>query len=61
MTLLFLDLLSKFKDALTKISESGIKPEKCNLFQTSVTFLGHVVSAEGVLPNPDNIANIAMA
>ena len=56
----FQEHLQRVKDVLTKIRESGmkLKPEKCNLFQTSVTFLGHVVSAEGVLPNPDNIAKI---
>jgi hypothetical protein len=35
-----------------------LKPDKCNLFQTSVAFLRHVVSAEGVLPNPDNVAKV---
>lgn len=35
-----------------------LKPEKCNLFQKKVTFLGHVVSSEGILPNQDNISKI---
>lgn len=35
-----------------------LKPDKCDLFQAHVTFLGYVVSAEGVLPNPDNISKI---
>ena len=29
-----------------------IKPKKLHFFQTSVTFLGHILSANGVLPNP---------
>ena len=33
----FQDHLQRFKDALTKISESGIKPEKCNLFFRQVS------------------------
>ena len=32
--------------------DAGLKiaPKKCFLFQTKVTFLGHVVSSEGILP-----------
>ena len=45
---------------LSRITEAGLKlkPEKCQLLQTSVSFLGHTISAEGVLPNPDNLAKI---
>ena len=32
-----------------------LKPSKCILFQKSVTFLGHVVSEEGIHANPDKI------
>ena len=35
------------------------KPEKCNMLQTEVVFLGHIVSAQGVLPDSANIAKIA--
>jgi hypothetical protein len=37
-----------------------LKPQKCQLLQEEVTFLGHVVSKDGVKPNPDNIAKIAL-
>lgn len=30
-----------------------LKPSKCNLFQKSVKFLGHVVSDKGVYTDPD--------
>ena len=35
-----------------------IKPKKSHFFQTSVTFLGHILSADGVLPNPEKVAKI---
>ena len=35
-----------------------IKPKKSYFFQTSVTFLGHVLSANGVLPNLEKVAKV---
>ena len=35
-----------------------IKPKKSHFFQTSVTFLGHILSAHGVSPNPEKVAKI---
>ena len=35
-----------------------LKPKKCSLFHTETTFLGHVVSFEGVAVNPDNITKV---
>ena len=35
-----------------------IKPKKSHFFQTSVTFLGHILSANGVSPNPEKVAKI---
>ena len=35
-----------------------IKPKKLHFFQTSVTFLGHILSADGVSPNPEKVAKI---
>ena len=35
-----------------------IKPKKSYFFQTSVTFLGHILSADGVSPNPEKVAKI---
>ena len=32
-----------------------IKPKKSHFFQTSVTFLGHILSADGVSPNPEKV------
>ena len=35
-----------------------IKPKKSNFFQTSVTFLGHILSADGISPNPEKVTKI---
>ena len=35
-----------------------IKPKKSFFFQTSVTFLGHVLSAKGVSPNPEKVEKV---
>ena len=35
-----------------------IKPKKSYFFQTSVTFLGHILSANGVLLNPEKVAKV---
>ena len=32
-----------------------IKPKKCHFFDTSVVFLGHVLSSEGISVNPENV------
>ena len=35
-----------------------IKPKKSHFFQTSITFLGHILSAYGVLPNLEKVTKI---
>ena len=47
-------LLQRLKDANLKL-----KPSKCQLFQRRVSFLGHVVSAEGIQTDPEKIRLIA--
>ena len=46
-------VLERFKQANLKL-----KPAKCSIFQTEVTFLGFRVSVKGVLPDPTNVAKI---
>ena len=36
-----------------------LKPAKCLFFSDRVTFLGYVITKEGILPDPDNLAKIA--
>ena len=35
-----------------------IKAKKSHFFQISITFLGHILSADGVSPNPEKVAKI---
>ena len=46
---------------LTRFGAAGLKlkPAKCLFFSDRVTFLGHVITKEGILPDPDNLAKIA--
>ena len=52
--------LQRVEEVLNRIRTAGLKlkPEKCQLFQKEVDFLGHLVSAEGLRPNPHNIAKV---
>ena len=52
--------VSRLEVVLERIQRAGLKlkPEKCHLFQQEVTFLGHVISPQGVLPNPDNVVKL---
>lgn len=45
---------------LARLKEYGLKlsPEKCRFFQTSVRYLGHVVSEQGVATDPEKIEAI---
>jgi RNase H-like domain found in reverse transcriptase/Integrase zinc binding domain/Integrase core domain len=42
------------------LKEAGLKAKisKCQFAQTSVTFLGHIISADGVRPNPEKVKSI---
>ena len=54
----FEEHLNRVEEVLDRLQVAGLKlkPEKCQLFRLEVDFLGHVVSADGVRPNPHNIA-----
>ncbi len=45
---------------LSRLKEYGLKlsPEKCRFFQTSVKYLGHIVSKHGVETDPEKIEAI---
>lgn len=49
----------RIDEVLQRIKYAGLnlKPEKCQLLQTRVVFLGLVVSQEVISPDPSNIAN----
>ena len=52
--------ISRLDEVLTRLSNAGLKlkPSKCSLFQESVIFLGHLVTSEGVKPNPEKVTAV---
>ena len=42
-----------------KIAGLKIRPKKCHLLQTSVQYLGHVISAEGIRTDPQKVACVS--
>ncbi|MDD9818054.1 MAG: RNase H-like domain-containing protein, partial [Gammaproteobacteria bacterium] len=53
--------LHRLESILIKLKEAGLKlkPVKCSFLQTQVKFLGHVVSADGVAPDPLKVQAVA--
>lgn len=49
---------ARLSHVLQRLRENGLKlsPEKCNFFQTSVHYLGHVVSRNGVETDPGKVS-----
>ena len=52
--------IERLTEVLERIKKANLKlkPDKCELFQVEVPFLGHVVSKDGIKPNPHNIAKV---
>ncbi|PIK53313.1 hypothetical protein BSL78_09792 [Apostichopus japonicus] len=52
---------NRLKTVFDRFREAGLKlsPSKCKLFQRSVTYLGHVVSSEGVATDPEKIKAVS--
>ena len=52
--------LKRLRAVLTRIQQAGLKlkPSKCKFMKQQVGFLGHVLSEQGILPNPENIRKI---
>ena len=53
----FEDHLANVENVLIRFEKHGLKlkPKKCALFQTRVTFLGRLISRDGIAINPENI------
>ena len=53
-------MLDRIELVFSRLKEFNlkIKPKKSNFFETSVTFLGHILSADGVSPNPEKVAKV---
>lgn len=52
--------LARLSQVLDRIAEQGLKvsPKKCFLFQRRVSFLGHIVSTEGISADPTKIESV---
>ena len=55
------DEMKRLRQVFERLRKAGLKlkPSKCNLFQRSVTYLGHVVSAEGVTTDPAKVRAVS--
>ena len=56
----FEEHLQRLSLVLQQFCQAGLKlkPGKCHFYETQVTFLGHVLTADGVLPDPGNVEKI---
>ena len=52
--------ISRIEEVFEMLRQAGLKlkPQKCCMLQNEVVFLGHVVTASGVKPNPINVSKI---
>ena len=56
----FADHLTRLQTVLQRLRETGlkVKVEKCHFLQSSVRFLVHQISAEGIGTDPDKVAAV---
>jgi len=56
----FDDHLSNLHQVLERLKQANVKvqPRKCQFLQQRVVFLGHVISPNGVSPDPDKTAKV---
>jgi hypothetical protein len=56
----FEEYLEKLEEVFRRIKVAGlkIKPSKCKFAKSELTFLGHVISNKGILPDPDKIEKV---
>ena len=52
--------LLRLEEVLQRLQKAGLKlkPQKCELLQEEVRYLGHIVSADGIATDPEKIAAI---
>ena len=58
----FEEHLNALEEVFTRLFEANLKlsPKKCNMFQKSVTFLGHMISEHGIATDLDKIKAVKM-
>jgi hypothetical protein len=56
----FRETLTNLEQVLVRFRDAGLilKPKKCELFRNQVKFLGHVVTQEGVICDPEKIEKV---
>ena len=56
----FKEQIDRLDKVLTQIGGAGLmlKPSKCVFFAPKVSFLGYIVSKDGISPDPDNITKV---
>ena len=54
------DHLVRLRSVFQRLRDADLrlKPSKCDLFRTQITYLGHLVSAEGIQPDPKGVAAV---
>jgi hypothetical protein len=52
--------ISHVETVLNRIKEHGLflKLSKCDLFQTSITYLGHLINCDGIMPDPKKLSAV---
>ena len=51
---------SRLEEVLNRLQQAGLKlkPFKCELLQSDVRYLGHIVSATGVATDPEKVVAV---
>ena len=54
------DMLDRIELVFNRLKQYNlkIKPKKCQFFDTSVLFLGHILSAKGISANPEKVEKV---
>lgn len=56
----FTEIMENLKNVFCRFREAGLKvnPKKCNLLNSKVKYLEHIVSKKGITTNPEKIAAV---
>ena len=57
---LYEQYFTRLKSVLSQIAVAGVKlkPDKCNVLQSQVSYLGHVLSGDGMQTDPKKIEKV---